>query len=205
MKTDKNNLEIRKYHPTDFPYLYKICLETADSGKDATNLYKNPFLVGQFFAAPYVFYEPELTFVLTLNQKPSGYVLGTSNTKNYSEWLNSYWLPILRKRFPKHIEPENAYDNKIITLIHSNTFTKPELQNYPAHLHINLLPEVQGLGMGKKLIFAYVKKLKEIKIKGLHLEVGKKNINAVNFYERVGFTILKEYEKSIAFVMNLTK
>ncbi len=203
MRTTEANIQIRNFHPTDLPYLYKICLKTADSGKDATQLYKDPFLVGQYFAAPYANFEPDLTFILTLNEKPYGYILGTSDTINYYKWLNKYWLPILRKRYKIPEQNDKTKDANIIRLIHNESYLKNELSDYPAHLHINLLPEPQGMGMGKKLIYTFITKLKQLHIIGLHLEVGKTNTGAIQFYERVGFKVIKEYDKSIAYGMKL--
>ncbi len=72
------------------------------------------------------------------------------------------------------------------------------------HLHIDLLPEAQGHGLGRKLIQVFIDRLRELNIKGLHLEVGKKNKGAIKFYERVNFKAFKEFEKSIVFTMKLT-
>jgi ribosomal protein S18 acetylase RimI-like enzyme len=77
------------------------------------------------------------------------------------------------------------------------------LTEYPAHLHIDILPEGQGKGMGRKLIEIFVDALRRQKVKALHLQVGKSNENAVHFYQRVGFHIIKEYERAIAFGMKL--
>ena len=57
--------------------------------------------------------------------------------------------------------------------------------------------------MGRKLIETFCNKLVELKVPALHLEVGKRNTNAIQFYEKTGFQIIKEYEWSIAFGMKL--
>ena len=54
-----------------------------------------------------------------------------------------------------------------------------------------------------KLMDIFTNRLKELKVSGLHLEVGKKNKGAVKFYERTGFQQIIEYEHSIAFGMKL--
>ena len=59
------SFNIRPYHPSDLPNIYRICLKTAKSGKDGTDLYKYPDLIGNYFAAPYVNFEPELCFIIT--------------------------------------------------------------------------------------------------------------------------------------------
>lgn len=64
--------EIRKYHPTDLTALYKICLLTGNSGKDATDLFSDSDLIGHFYAAPYAIFEPEICFVVTNNNGTTG-------------------------------------------------------------------------------------------------------------------------------------
>ena len=57
--------------------------------------------------------------------------------------------------------------------------------------------------MGRKLIEVFNHKLVKLKVSAVHLQVGKNNTGAVQFYERVGFQRIKEYEYAIAFGMNL--
>ena len=81
--------------------------------------------------------------------------------------------------------------------------TREEFENYPAHLHIDILPNAQRRGYGKKLINAFLKELIYQKVKGVHLIVSKKNINAINFYQKVGFTNFKYLKESILFYKSL--
>ena len=197
------NIKIRSYHPSDLTSLYRICLKTADSGSDASNIYKDPDLVGHFYAAPYVLFEPELTIIAALNENPYGYILGTKNSTQFYDKCEQEWFPTLRLKYPIPAEDDSTRDAKIIRLIHNGIIHKQELVEYPAHLHIDLLPEIQGKGLGRKMIELFINKLSELDVKALHLETGKSNTGAIKFYERLGFHIIKEYEKSIAFGMKL--
>ena len=199
-----NNIEIRPYHHSDLPSLYRICLHTANSGKDATSLFTDPDLVGQLSAVPYAIFEPELTFIVTLNNEPSGYILGTKNSKDFYQKCETDWFPILRKRYPFPDDDDNSHDAKLIRRIHSGHVAKKELLNYPAHLHIDLLPNLQGKGLGRKIMNTFIEKLNSLDIPALHLEVGKSNTTAIEFYKRMGFHVIKEYQYSIAYGMNLT-
>ena len=142
-------IKIRQYQPSDLESLYNICLLTGDSGKDATNIYKDPDLLGHYYAAPYSILEPELTFILTLDDKPCGYILGTKNSEKFTKKCEVDWFPKLRKQYSLPNDDDNSPDAKIIRLIHNGYKTKPELSDYPAHLHIDLLPVTQGKGLGK--------------------------------------------------------
>ena len=74
---------------------------------------------------------------------------------------------------------------------------------YPAHLHIDLLPELQGQGWGRRLVDTLAARLRELGIEGVHLVAGAENAGAVAFYPRVGFTPLGADEGSRAFGMRL--
>ena len=83
-------------------------------------------------------------------------------------------------------------DQKIIALIHHPNISLPEsLIDFPAHLHIDLLPRARKKGNGRRMIETLHKKLKKFGIKGVFLEVGINNINAQSFYERIGYKKLE--------------
>ncbi len=195
--------QIRPYQQSDFKVFYSICLQTADSGKDATHLFSDPELVGNFSAAPYVVFEPELCFVVTCFGKPCGYILGTKDSATFYQRCKKEWFPQLRKKYTMPSAEENSHQARIIRLIYSGLSLKKELRDYPAHLHIDLLPETQGKGMGRKLMNIFLDRLRELKVPAVHLEVGKTNVGAIKYYQRMGFHIIKEYELSIAFGMKL--
>ena len=65
-------------------------------------------------------------------------------------------------------------------------------KEYPAHLHIDLLPQLQGLGCGRKLMEVFFNALRELEVPGLHLGVDSANEGAIKFYEKLGFSVLKE-------------
>ena len=196
------NFTIRPYHPSDLTALYRICLQTANSGGDATKYFNNPDLVGHFYLAPYVHFEPEVSFVVTNNDEPYGYIVGTKDSQQFFEKCEKDWLPILRNRFRLSKKSKQLHEQRIIKRIHEGHVVKKEVKNYPAHLHINILPETQGQGIGRKLMDIFISNLKELEVPALHLEVGKTNSGAIKFYERMGFQIIKEYEHSIAYGIN---
>ena len=192
---------IRPYHPADLISYYSICLKTGDSGKDATGMYKDPDLIGHFYAAPYAVIEPDVCFTLTCDGVPCGYIIGTKDSEKFSKCCEIEWFPELRERYILPHEDDESLDAGIVRLIHKGQIVKDEVKEYPAHLHIDLLPVAQGQGLGRKIITTFTDNLKQLNVPALHLEVGKKNEGAVAFYERVGFHRIEEYEYSIAFGM----
>jgi len=195
--------QIRPYQTSDLNDLYSICLQTGDSGKDASHLYSDPDLLGHFYAAPYAVLEPDLCFIVTCSGKPCGYILGTQDSYKFYERCEKEWFPTLRQSYPIPAAIDGSKDSYIIRLIHKGHVVNNDLVDYPAHLHIDLLPETQGKGIGRKLMNIFFERLRELKVPAVHLQVGKSNQGAVMFYERIGFHIIKEYENSIAFGMKL--
>ena len=73
---------------------------------------------------------------------------------------------------------------------------------YPSHLHINLLPQLQGRGVGRRLIETLLARLREQGSPGLHLATRLTNLRAAGFYRHLGFTELAASDKHM-FAMDL--
>jgi ribosomal protein S18 acetylase RimI-like enzyme len=182
--------------------LYRICLLTGDSGQDASQLYKDPDLLGHLYAAPYAVLEPELCFMLTHLGQPCGYVLGTKNSVAFREQCEATWFPILRERYAYPLESDTSKDATLIRYIHQG-YRERAREDYPAHLHIDLLPVGQGKGWGRKMMTTFLDKLLELNISGVELGVGKRNTKAIGFYEAMGFVRLEESERSYDYGLKL--
>jgi len=179
---------IRPYRPGDLADLYDICLRTGRNGGDATDLYPDPQLLGAVFAAPYATLEPELTFVIDDGRRAVGYVLGTADTEAYVRRYRAEWLPAQTARFPEPTGEIGTDDERIRSLMHHpEQFVHAELAEYPAHLHIDLLPSHQRGGFGRALITRFLDALSERGVAGVHLAMGRANVNAGAFYRRIGF------------------
>src|SRR3979490_2744162 len=88
--------EIRNYRPGDLGALYRICLETGDAGKDATQIYRDPRVLGHVYAAPYGVHAPESALVAEDEQGVGGYILGPVDTRAFEKTLEAFWWPKLR-------------------------------------------------------------------------------------------------------------
>ena len=62
------------------------------------------------------------------------------------------------------------------------------LEDYPCHIHIDILPEFAGKGLGRRLMNELLEKLRDKKVKGIHLMKSGDNAGSERFYEKVGFT-----------------
>ena len=197
------DLVIRPASLADLPYLYDICLRTGYSGENASKLFHDPFMIGQYFAAPYVHYEIDLCSVITDGTNPQGYILGASDTGRFCDWMNTYWLPLIRRQYPADSPVKSKLELFVVELINRDCKSPNFSDRYPSHLHIDLLPTVQGQGLGRKLIDRFTEQLRAKGSPGLHLSVGVRNTKAIAFYKQVGFSTLKRESGAVVMVKQL--
>jgi ribosomal protein S18 acetylase RimI-like enzyme len=197
-------MQIRAYQPTDLGALYQICLETGDSGADATDFYQDPKLLGHFYAAPYGVLTPDLCFVLEDEQGVCGYIVAAADSLRFAKRLETDWLPPLRQHYPMPAPDDQSRDAAMVRLIHKGYQPDPQLcREYPAHLHIDLLARAQKKGQGKRLMHALFAALRQKSVAGVHLGVGSRNHNGIAFYQHIGFTCLETPTWGMVFGMKL--
>lgn len=183
---------IRRYHPDDLAAISDVCMRTGDAGQDARELYPNHDLLPDVFARPYVIAEPELAFVVDDAGVAVGYILGTANTEAYVAWNRDVWLPQVAHRHPlPEGEPRNLQERFTVWLHRPEWMLKPELADYPAHLHIDLLPQYQRQGLGRALMTRFLSTLYAAGVAAVHLGYSNVNTNAAAFYRRMGFRVVE--------------
>ncbi|MFF1877282.1 GNAT family N-acetyltransferase [Leifsonia sp. NPDC058230] len=178
---------IRPYRPSDREAVDEICVRTGASGTDATGLYSDDSLLPDIFAEPYLAYQPELAFVVDTGDHVAGYVIGVSDTAAFADWYKREWRAGFAERHPLDTAATDAERELIRYGLSYGDRLVPELGDYPAHLHIDLLPELQGQGFGRRLIRRLLAELEERGVSAVHLGVSATNTSARAFYNRLGF------------------
>ncbi|MFZ4246684.1 GNAT family N-acetyltransferase [Streptomyces griseoincarnatus] len=180
---------VRPYRPGDHEALDDICVRTAHNGQDSRPHYGDPSVFTAAFAAPYAHLEPELAFVLDDGRGNAvGYVVGAADTARFAERFRAEWLPLVAERHPAPAGPPATPDETIAWLLHHpERMAVPELAAWPAHLHIDLLPEWQGRGYGRRLMRTLLAALAERGVPAVHLVMTAANEPARAFYDRMGF------------------
>lgn len=196
--------KIRKYQPGEEQALYDICLLTGDSGADATALYEDAALLGEVYVGPYLRLAPEHALVGVDAAGVAGYVLGVPDTLAFEAECERTWWPPLRERYPLSSFPSESPDGRIVNLIHNPPAASPDVvERYPAHLHIDLLPRLQGQGDGRRLLTALLDGLAAVGAPGIHLGVSTANQRAIGFYRRMGFTEVQTFTHSLVMARTL--
>ena len=169
----------------------EACIRTANLGGDATPLYDDPGILAELWALPYAALEPELAFVVDDGERAVGYVVGTADTVRYTQRFRAELLPALALRYPAGSGDPSRSDPAMVELLHRpEHLIVPELVDYPAHLHIGLLPGHQRAGHGRRLIGAFVDALRGQGVPALFVGMVTANVNARPFYDRLGFHVI---------------
>ncbi|MFC8922526.1 GNAT family N-acetyltransferase [Cellulosimicrobium sp. NPDC057127] len=177
--------------PAEVDRLYDVCLRTGAAGDDATGLYTDPRLLGEVYLGAYLALEPGLAFVLDDAGTAVGYVLGARDTAAFESACARRWWPALRDRYPLGTFPAGSRDDALVRLVHAPPSADPAvLREHPSHLHVDVLPEAQGGGNGRRLLETLFDALRASGSPGVHLGVARDNVRAVGFYRHLGFTEL---------------
>jgi ribosomal protein S18 acetylase RimI-like enzyme len=177
---------IRPYRPADLAAVYDVCVRTAAAGGDARGRYVSDDLMPDAYAGPYFALEPDLAFVLDDGGRAVGYVIGCADTSAFVAAVRERWLPRMVGKYP----PDAAYGDSawlVRDLYHPERMEFPELAEYPAHLHIDLLPPYQGGGRGRALIGTFLAAVAARGAAAVHLGVDPQNTRALGFYAHLGF------------------
>src|SRR5262249_7294260 len=148
---------IRPYQAGDRDAVYDVCVRTGAAGQDARGQFSTDELLGDIYAGAYLCLEPEHSYVLDNGSRAVGYVIGTASTTGFVTAYTERWLPLMRQRYrPPPDPPVTAEEGKLAVLYTPEIMLVKELAPYPAHLHINLLPDYQGSGFGRKMMDTFL-------------------------------------------------
>ena len=177
---------LRPYVPADRPDVYEVCVRTGAGGKDARGQFSNDDLLPDIYAGPYVSFAPEFAWVVVQESQVLGYLVGVPDTALFVDWHTRTWMPELAAKYwSSQLSP--AEHELVMAGLAPEQMLIAELADFPAHLHINLLPELQGLGFGRRLIEEFASALRGRGVPGVHLGVDPANEAALSFYQRLGF------------------
>jgi GNAT superfamily N-acetyltransferase len=180
---------IRPVNPQqDEAAVYEVCLKTGDSGKDATQMYDDPNVLGHVFVGPYIYLQSDAAFVLEDSQGVCGYVLGAMDSEPFYKQLAEEWFPKVRATYsPPKGDSANWTPTEHIVNILFNPDEPKLFPGYPSHLHIDLVERAQGSGQGRKMMETVLDCLRDHGSPGVHLGMSNKNDHAYGFYTHYGF------------------
>lgn len=191
-REDGDRVRIRPYQPADHDALGRICVRTGASGADATGDFSDDQLLPWIYAYPYVEYAPELCLVVEADDQVVGYILGVADVRDFADWWAREWNPRFEARFPPNPEWNDRETGLVARALTPERMVAPWHEEHTAELHIDLLPVVQGMGLGRQLMDRFTALLRERGVTGVTLGVGGTNTTAVAFYRSLGFRTLRD-------------
>lgn len=192
---------IRKATPADEADIARICLLTGADGGDATGLYCDDTMLADVYALPYLSGPSCLAWVVDVGGRVGGYVVAAADAGTFQKWFTEEWWSA---RAPLH-NAATPYDAQLVADAEDpQRLLSAVASDYPAHLHIDLLPELQGAGWGRRLIDTLCAELADNGVTGVHLVTSKGNSAAQLFHRKVGFVPVSEDATTVTFTRNTT-
>lgn len=184
-------MTVRPYEAKDKENVRFICLNSDGPCKSSARGINFSLAV---YCDYYIEKEPENCFVAAdENDKAIGYVICTEDFDAFKESFVSEYYPKIRKwEFRRR-------KSALRSIIPHEKYK----EDYPAHLHIDVLPEYQRMGLGHKMTDALLEHLKKKGIKGIMLTTWIKNEKGRGFYDKYGFTLLKEMKNCAVYGLKL--
>ena len=183
-------VEIRKYEHKDYEGVRHVCLYS--DGPNNSSKKSNDFIL-LTYCNYYIEHEPENCFVAEDGGRVVGYIICTADYDIFEKAFRKKYLP---RVFKLGID-------KYFGARFSATMQKKHKKTHPAHLHIDILPEYQRMGIGGKLVDALCSHLKSAGVKGVMLTAGASNVKGVNFYSKYGFELLEKRNGCVAYGLRL--
>jgi ribosomal protein S18 acetylase RimI-like enzyme len=195
------SIMIRPLARADSAAVEEICYRTGHNGDDLTGraLFGDRRLFAMLFALYYAWYEPEHCFVACDegSGKVIGYILGTDDTTAQEKRFAIKMIPRIALR--ALLCSSWRRPGTISTVLHFKRFGDANplpariRGEYPAHLHINLMPGFQSRGAGSLLIARLEEHMRTRGARGIHLVTSEANVKAVPFYLKHGFTVAQTF------------
>lgn len=190
---------VRKYQPSDRQAVREICCATAFMGKPCANFFDGDEIFADALTGYFTDYEPQSCFVAEKGGLVIGYLIGAKDVKQMNKvFRRKLAFKLLAKAFFKgtFLKLKNlAFFSRCLSGMVKGQFRQPDFSGeYPATLHINLLPEFRGLGIGSQLIAEYLKYLKGQGVKALHFATMSEK--ATKFFNQHGFMVLFRSRRS---------
>ena len=184
-------MNIRPYESRDRDDVHFVCLNSEGPCKNSKRYINFALAV---YCDYYIEKEPENCFVATdEDDKVIGYIICAENFDDFYNYFQkeycsriSKWEFRRKKSAFRSIVSHRKYKDK-----------------YPAHIHIDILPDFQRMGLGRALTDVLLEHLRRKGIKGLMLTTWIKNTKGRRFYDKYGFVLLEETKNCAVYAMTL--
>ena len=185
----KTNIDIRSYKVDDRKEVQGICIATGPGEAKEQKAFQDILLT--VFCNYYIDQEAENCFVAAEEEKVVGYVLCAEDSKAWAKTFQEKYV-------------SNTEDSEI-KAFSQGVMVSPlkYVEEYPAHLHIDILADYQRMGIGSRLMDTLISHLKSKEVPGVMFSVASDNEKGINFYNKYGFKLLGKTPHEIVMGMKL--
>jgi GNAT superfamily N-acetyltransferase len=187
---------VRAYRIEDRDAVRTICYDTGLAGHPIDAYFGCKDLFADYWMNYYTDYEPESAFVAELNGMIVGYLVGCADTARQQRIQRQLILPQI---FGRLITLGYKVDRRFLKFVWryvrsvwKHEFIDEPVDDYPAHLHMNLAKGYRSGGIGSALLSTFLDHLRNRGIKGVHLGTTSYNRLAVPFYKKSGFRLVAQ-------------
>src|SRR4051794_36162868 len=193
--TKDNGFTIRNYRPSDREAVRRLCCQTGFLGEPIDPVYEDRELFADFLTTYYTDHEPESCFVLEMDGKIFGYLLGCRwplRNQLYSFYQN---VVLFLRALTRYFRYNNRSRRFIRwTLVHGWREVPAAPRRTP-HFHINLLTSARRVSTTRALMSAYLSYLYRCGEKRVYGQmVTFESRRGEKMFERYGFKVLNRAE-----------
>jgi ribosomal protein S18 acetylase RimI-like enzyme len=187
---DDHATQIRPYEPRDREVVRAICLATAYGGGGEGLI--DPDLFLDLMVRAYTDFAAGRVWVAEQAERVVGYLAGGLDERRFHRvqvwrvvpgavarslargllWRRDLWR--LLADLPGFLADGRKAES-------------PDEEEYPGHLHVNLLPESRGRAVGRRLVESFLAEARGYGLPGVRAVVYETNQPARRFFERLGF------------------
>jgi ribosomal protein S18 acetylase RimI-like enzyme len=188
-----SGVAVRPYSPADRTVLEDVAYRVGFMGESSDAFWRHRASANSIWMAPYLDGEPESTFVGLWKGEVMGYLTGCVDTARFVGPDAVMMQEVSRHKllFRPGVAGFfwRAIKDTVVDRLHGRTAARGELHDarWPSHLHVNLLREARGVGLGRALMEAWLSQLERVGSPGCHLGTILENERAVRFFEAMGF------------------
>ncbi len=193
----------RKCNKNDKNNIINICFHTGYMGEDARSHFHDKKLFGLLFCSYYPKFESHNSFIAVTKEngkeKVIGYVLCSLDTKEQEikykkrfQWKILVRLVLITSwKYFHDFKLVLSFISRMLRYKGRNGGEIAMHDQYPAHLHVDVMEEYQNKGIGTQLIKRLEEHLKKKKIAGICLGTSERNYKSIPFYKKHGYRLLK--------------
>jgi ribosomal protein S18 acetylase RimI-like enzyme len=182
-------LEIRPYRSEDRPAIRRIVFETGYMGEPADGYWRDAESFAEIWSGYYTDCEPESAFVAVESGAVLGYLLGCVDSRRAPGPRAATPRQAWRRQLPLRPGTAGFFWRALADALREPDVPSGDLSDprFPSHLHIDLLPAARGRGAGRRLMEAWLARLRAVGSPGCHLDTFAENAAAICFFERMRF------------------